>query len=814
MNFIRISVAILITLFIALPVYCGQSTDNIYRQPSQTIVDIVNTPYTPSVHISPDRNWFLLIHYPNLPHISELAERELKLAGYRFKPDVNAPSRGFYSNGFSILNVKNNKTVSVAGLPENPRLGGISWAPDSKHIVFVNVSEGGTELWVLDVAKAEAKKLLSPIVNYSTQIKPKWFDSGKSVICCTVSEGRKKEPEKSSVPKGPVIQESFGKAAPARTYQDLLSNSYDEKLFDYYLTSQLVKVSLDGDIKKLGKPAIIDDVDTSPDGNYILVESIHKPYSYLVPSYRFPRLIEVWDKEGNSVFTLTDRPLQENIPIARGSVTTGPRNASWRNDKPATLYWTEALDGGDAGKEANWRDEIFMLPAPFDGSPKSLIKLKLRSGGVIWGSDDLAIVSEWWWKTRKIKSWRVCPGNISVVPELLLDHSWEDKYNDPGEPETYRNEWGRSVLLVAPDGNSIYMSGKGASPEGNRPFLDCWNLNTKEKKRLFHSKAPYYEEPVTLLDSKGQKMITRRESVEEPPNYFLRELKGNKLSSLTAFPHPSPQLKGIEKEIIQYKRQDGVALSGTLYLPKGYKKEDGPLPMFMTAYPKEFKSAKAAGQLDDSPYRFDRVGWWSPLLWLLDGYAVLDGPAMPIIGEGDNEPNDTFVEQLVMDAEAAVNAVVEKGVVKKDKIIISGHSYGAFMTANLLAHSELFVAGIAKSGAYNRTLTPFGFQSEERTLWEAPEVYFKMSPFMNADKINEPLLLIHGEDDPNPGTFPIQSERLYNAIKGLGGTARYVLLPLEGHGYRARESVLHVLWEMERWLEEYFSEETSLEENE
>jgi dipeptidyl aminopeptidase/acylaminoacyl peptidase len=298
-------------------------------------------------------------------------------------------------------------------------------------------------------------------------------------------------------------------------------------------------------------------------------------------------------------------------------------------------------------------------------------------------------------------------------------------------------------------------------------------------------------------------VLTRRESVQEPPNYFYHNLEKNRTVQLTGFPHPTPQLKGITKELIRYNRDDGLKLTARLYLPDGYTTADGPLPMVMWAYPREYKSADAAGQVTDSPYRFIRTSWSSPVVWLLRGYAVLDYPSMPIIGEGDEEPNDSFIEQLVAGAKAAIDEVVRRGVADPERIAIGGHSYGAFMTANLLAHSDLFRAGIARSGAYNRSLTPFGFQSEDRTFWEAPETYFAMSPFMHADKVDEPILLIHGEADNNSGTYPMQSERFYNALKGHGAICRLVMLPHESHGYRARESALHVLYETDRWLEKY-----------
>ena len=554
----------------------------------------------------------------------------------------------------------------------------------------------------------------------------------------------------------------------------------------------------------VGDPAITWDFDPSPDGRYILVQSLHRPYSYTVPAYRFPLLIEVWNLGGEVVHTVADHPLREEIPIARGSVQTGPRSVMWRADAPATLCWAEALDGGDAGAEATERDRLFLLPAPFDGEPAVWMTFELRYNDINWGHDGLAIATESWGDDRRIRAWKIKPGAPDEEPELLMDYSWQDRYNDPGEPVMVRNEYGRSVLLTADDANTIFLIGDGASPEGDRPFLDTFDTYHGETGRLFHSEAPYYERPVLVMNKEARHVVTRRESVDDVPNYFMRDLADGTLRQLTSFPHPTPQLAGIQKELIRYNREDGLDLTATLYTPAGYDPAvDGALPMLMWAYPREFKSADAAGQVDDSPYRFDWVGWWSPVLWLTQGYAALDGPTMPIIGEGDAEPNDTYVEQLVASAAAAIDEVVRRGVADRHRVAIGGHSYGAFMTANLLAHSDLFAAGLARTGAYNRTLTPFGFQSEGRTLWEAPEVYFEMSPFMHADKIKEPILLVHGEEDSNPGTFPMQSERFYSALKGHGATVRLVMLPCESHSYRARESLLHLLWETQQWLDEY-----------
>ncbi|MHC4946020.1 MAG: alpha/beta hydrolase family protein, partial [Planctomycetota bacterium] len=494
-----------------------------------------------------------------------------------------------------------------------------------------------------------------------------------------------------------------------------------------------------------------------------------------------------------------------------GAVAKGPRSFSWRADVDATLQWVEALDEGDPKKKVEFRDKVLMQTAPFDGEPRPLIFLQLRSGGVTWGDGDLALVRSYWWKTRKARMWRIRPDQPDAEIELIFERSTEDRYSDPGRPVTKRTPRGKRVLLTTGDGNTLFLRGQGASEEGDRPFLDRFDLTTKQTERLFRSEAPYYENTVALLDEEGERILTSRETQTEPANYFIRDLKEDKLEQVTFFEHPYPQMKGVHKELVRYKRDDGVDLTATLYLPADYSEGDPPLPMIMWAYPREFKSAAAAGQVRSSPHQFVRISSLSSLLWLTQGYAVFSGPTMPIIGEGETEPNDTYVPQLVASAKAAIDEAARRGVGDPERMAIGGHSYGAFMTANLLAHSDLFRAGIARSGAYNRTLTPFGFQAEERTFWEAPEIYFEMSPFMHAEKIDEPILLIHGQADSNSGTFPMQSERLYHALKGLGATTRLVMLPHESHGYRARESVMHMLWEMTEWLDRYVKNASATE---
>ena len=775
-----------------------------YQMPPKAIADLIDAPTTPRVSIGPNREWLLVMDWPMLTPISEVAQPELRLAGIRINPRTNGPSRSFYYTRLVLKKLSDGSEREIAGLPDDSRIGGIDWSPDGKKVAFRLTRKDGVELWVADVATARAKRLTEACLNAAYGGAFEWLSDSKTLIVRFVLKNRGEAPPAPDVSTGANIRENVGKKTPARTYQDLLANAHDEAMFEHYMAAQVVKVTLDGTVTPIGPSGLISGFDPSPDGKYILVATIHRPYSYVVPIRRFPKRVEIWDLTGKVVRQVADLPLAEEVPVDFAAVPTGPRSFGWRADAAATLHWVEAQDGGDPKVEVEVRDRMYLLSSPFKGDAVPFVSLGLRYGGVLWGNDRLALVSEWWWKTRQTRTWIANPSAPASQPEVLVDRSWEDRYNDPGDPMLTETPAGTHVLLTPDDGKTLFLSGDGASPDGDRPFLDRLDLPTKETMRLWRSEAPYYEYAVDLLDVDRRIVLTRRESIDEPPNFFIRNLQNKDVKQVTHVPHPTPQLIGVQKELIRYERADGVKLTATLYLPPGYEAEkDGPLPMLMWAYPQEFKSADAAGQVTDSPYRFVRAGWWSPMPWLTMGYAVLDDPTLPIVGEEDEEPNDTFMEQLVSGAKAAVDEVVRRGVADRDRIAVGGHSYGAFMTANLLAHSDLFRAGIARTGAYNRTLTPFGFQSEERTLWQAPDIYFAMSPFMHADKVNEPILLIHGEADNNAGTFPIQSERYYNALKGHGATCRLVMLPHESHSYRARESVMHMLWEMTEWMDKY-----------
>ena len=797
-------IASLSSLFLGfvLLISSAVSAQSSYQTPPAAIADLVNAPSTPAVTFSKDGSFMLLLERTESPSIEDLAQPELRIAGLRINPSTSGPSR---AGGYINLKIKKTATgeeIQVTGLPSPAKMSGFTFSMDERYLAFTQTEAKGISLWIVDLSTYTAKAVTGPILNQVLGNSMAWL-ADNSLLIKAVNPARGKVPSAPVAPAGPTIQETSGKAAPSRTYQDLLANPHDEALFAYFMDSQLMHIKLDGSSTAVGKPAMIKSMLLSPDKNYLLVESIQKPFSYLVPADRFPYTVEIWSSQGAVLKTLAQLPLDEVRPTGFDATVSGIRNVNWRADAPATLYWAEAQDKGDPKIKVAERDIVFTLMAPFTGEKQKLVGTAMRFGGISWSDDNFALLSERWSASRTEKVSVFQPGAPSQAPRTIIERSSDDLYNDPGSPLLMDNAYGRKVLHR--NGELVLMTSEGGSPEGSMPFLSTFNTSTKEQKILWRSQAPYYERVTKVLNKEGSLLITLKESTDMSPNYWLVNTKKRVApKQITAFADPYPTLKGIKKQLITYPRKDGLNLSAVLYTPEGYDpSRDGRLPVLMWAYPREYKSAADAAQVRGSKYTFTRLSWGSPLYWVTRGYAIMDQTEMPIVGEGELEPNDFFIEQLVANAEAAIDKVVDMGIGDRKRIAVGGHSYGAFMTANLLSHTQLFAAGIARSGAYNRTLTPFGFQYEQRSYWEAPEVYFNMSPFSFADQVKTPILLIHGEADNNSGTFPIQSERYYNALKGHGATTRLVLLPHESHGYAAKESILHTLWEMDSWLEKY-----------
>ena len=797
---------LLLFLFFCFSLNIAVAQENLtYQKPSASIMALADYERAPSVNMDSKKEYMLLTYRSTYKTLDDLNQDEMRLGGLRINPVTNIASATNYISNLKIRKITDKVETQVSGLPENPRITFINWSQNEKKIAFTNTISTGVELWVIDVISASAKKLTAANLNANLGSPFNWMKDNETLLVKMIPKNRPASIDsKKDLPKGPTVSSSDGSKSQNRTYPDLLKNKTDETNFENLMTSEIYKVSLSGKLDFFKGSDLYAGESFSPDGNYLMITTIQKPFSYIVPYSRFPLKTVVYDAAGKEVKVVNEVPLNEVIPKGFSSVRKGKRSLGWRTDKPATWAYVTALDEGDQAKKVDFRDEVFSWDAPFTNNPKSLIKTQQRYAGVIWGNENLAVIYDDWYDTRNQKTYLINPSNSSQAPKIISDRNSQDIYSDPGNFETKRNEYNRYVLAV--ENNNAYLIGDGFTKDGQFPFIDEFNLGTLKPKRLYTSTfKDKKEDLLSIEDFKKGDVLVQIQSKTDYPNYYFRNLKSKKLTQITNFKNPFESIKNVYKEVIKYKRKDGIDLSGTLYLPEGYDriKKSEKLPLLIWAYPEEYKDKSSAGQSNKNPNEFTFPSYGSFIYWVTKGYAVLDDASFPIIGEGTTEPNDTFMTQLVDDAAAAIDAVDKLGYINRKKCAIGGHSYGAFMTANLLTHSDLFACGIARSGAYNRTLTPFGFQSEQRNYWDIPTIYNEMSPFMNADKMKTPLLLVHGDADNNPGTFTLQSERYFQALKNLGAPVRLVLLPKEAHSYVAKENILHLLWEQDQFLEKY-----------
>ena len=780
----------------------AQDTEG-YQLPPKAIADLVLAKPIPLVRIDSKAEYLLLLGRNSYPTVEELGQPEMKIAGLRLNPLNFSPSRQSPISSITLQQIRTGAQVTITGLPKNLAVGGISWNPSETKIAFAQTEVNGVDLYVIDIASKKATRINSAPLNQVLGNAFTWVDD-QTILYKVTTHDAAGAPKRPITPKGPTIQQNVGKAAPRPTFQDLIKSPYDESLFSYYAEAQLV-VYKNGVNKKIGEPSLFNSFQLSPDRKYILTRTLAKPFSYAVPAYGFPTTVKVLDLDGRTIKEIAKLPSSESAPAGNDNVQNVARGFDWRDDEPATLVYAMPLDSGFIKKQVEFHDAVYSLAAPFTQEAKELFKTKTRFAGVIWGNNKVALVTEVLRGKQTSKVSRYSPADGST--EVLYERNLTDAYKNPGSPVLTKNTLGREVIQFTDGGTKILMNNPvGSSDQGDLPFIAKFDLATKKNEIIWRAKPGHYEQVEEVIDADKLLVLTRKESQTEVPNYFIKNLLNPAQDkALTQFENPYPNLVGITKEKIKYKRADGVDLTGDLYLPKGYNKEkDGPLPVLIWAYPREFNSAADAAQIRGSKDRFTMLSWASPIYYATQGYAILDNAEMPIVStDASKKPNDNFVDQLRLNASAAIDYLVSLGVGDRKRMAVGGHSYGAFMTANLLAHTDLFKAGIARSGAYNRTLTPFGFQNEDRTYWQAPQLYFDMSPFSFADKIKEPILLVHGEQDDNTGTFPINSERLYAALKGNGGTTRFVYLPYEAHSYRGKENVLHMLWEQFQWLEKY-----------
>jgi len=787
----------IIILFVVLLIVPTLLTADGYKTPSDKIQEIYNIPPLPYMQFIKYMPIALEKEYSRDVTLADLAREELGLAGEKIDPAINGIHDKYPETVIRLVDLENGEKQELA-LPEGIRIRSTSFSPDKKLLAIVSEEEDGIYLGIYDLERNKYRELKELRLNDALDIDLQWFNDSRHLLAKSIPENIGERPIAPLVPERPVIQETYGKTSQTRTYTNLLQNNFDEALFEYFFTSQAVIIDAAKlKYKEIGKPGIYSWLEPSPDNNYILVSQINKPFSRELPWYRFPRQYKVWNKIGKTVRVLEDRPLTDQIPI--GGVYAGKRSFEWQPQMPASLVWVEALDDGDPKTEVDHRDKLMILDDIETGEACEFMRLQQRFRYIQWSEKPgWFIVYEYDRDKLWQRGWLT--DLAGTEPVIIDDRSIQDQYNYPGSLLTRKNEYNQELFFH--QGNHVYyLNNKGASPQGRYPYLAKVNLLTKEKQIIFRSRDSWLETPVCFIDNNFRQLVVSAQNQDNPRNYYVYNTESKEIRWLTDYQNPYPEWANLPKEIIHYERADSVMLSGTLYLPPDW---DGTtlLPLVINAYPEEYTDLSTAGQSSKSADTFTYFSGASIRYFALAGYAVIADASIPIIGDPETV-NETFISQTCLSVEAAIDYLAERGIIDPHKVGITGHSYGAFMVANVLAHSDICLAGIAKSGAYNRTLTPFGFQSERRTFWEAKDFYYQVSPFMNADQINEPLLLIHGEEDDNSGTYPIQSRRLYDAIKGNGGISRLVMLPLEKHGYSARESNLHVIAEMIQWFDRF-----------
>jgi len=786
----------------------NQLPESGWQTPPEEIMKVLHAPQLPWIWTAPTGEHLFLATPAHYPSLAEMGAPMHKLAGMRINPSNNSYHGEHGGKSPYLVRIEDGARTNI-DLPEEAEVLEVAWNVDGRRFALtVNYSDR-IELWTGSV-DGEVKRIGNITINPLMGSAVTWLPDQERLLVRSIPK-RGPAPTPPAIPAGPEVREGAGASARS-TYEarNLLETAYDDELFDYYTACELVIVEPGtGKIKVLGESAPYYMAEFSPDGKYILIERLVGPWSHEVAYWRFASEVEVWNEQGDVVASICSHPLFDAVPVH--GETTGPRELSWRPTAPHTLFWVEALDGGDPMAKVSHRDRLMRLDAPFTGEAVEVFRAehRLQSWMNAWAEEGgMLMLTE----NERMRRWRyVWLLDVDKgTSRLWFDMDESDRYNDPGRPVMRQLPNGRWVMRQ--NKAEVYFRGNGATKQGDRPFLDLRNLETGKTRRLFRCDPDRYESFVAFA-GKGDRFLLRSESALEVPNYYLATL-GKKIKAaegeatrqlkrepVTHFEDPTPELRQIEKRIVRYEREDGVPLSFQLLLPPGYQ-EGTALPTVIYAYPLEYASASTAGQVRGSTRRFMRLYGASHLYFLLQGYAVLDQTAMPMVGDPETTYN-TFVPQLVADAEAAVAKAVEMGVTDPQRIGIIGHSHGGLMVANLLAHTDLFRAGIARSGSYNKTNQPFGFQSERRSLFEARDVYIQVSPTFFADRVNEPVLIIHGNDDSNPGTLTFQSEVFYEAVRGSGGTARLVLLPFEDHGYSAKESIEHVLWEQLRWFDKY-----------
>jgi dipeptidyl aminopeptidase/acylaminoacyl peptidase len=775
-----------------------------YRTPPKVVADILTAPRlrVGRPNVSPDGARLILHDSPSLIPISILALPVEKLAGLEILPALRATRNQLKAAtaGFRIVSTADGSMVR-ARLPEGRSVGAVTWSSKGDRLACTLYAQGGAEVWIVEAASGAARKLEGVALNTVLDPTLEWSLDDRDLFALTVADAGS-APLAGSAAPAPQARESRGRAAPQRTARDVLRTADDQARFAFYAQAQLARIPVDGGAKHpLGAPGPIDSWQLAPDERSAAIARFTLPAPLGFPNYLFPRTLVVENLADGTSVPVADLPLNDRSAIS-SVAELGPRDWQFAPDGRSLWFFSwKDTPGADPLKAIRdttlaqpGTDRLMRLDAPFQGSPVEVATSDMQFRDMAWmaAGKRLWVQEDYAPRRRERRAW-IEVADASRHP--LGERSAENAYDNPGQPVGHGVPHGYA-LWTSGDGNRVYLAGEGFRADGQRPFLDALDLTSGRTRRVFESDAAHLENPSALLDAEAKRFLTLRQSKTEPPNVYVHaagDAAGRKLSD---FADPAPALTASQRIQFTFTRPDSVKLNAEVVLPADWK-PGRRLPTVFWIYPNDFRSAAAASQNRRSPNRFPSQSALNPEVLVTQGYAVLM-PDIAVVGT-----NDRYVEEIQLSAQAALDEAVRRGFCDPERVAVGGHSYGAFSTVNLLAHTSIFKAGWASDGAYNRTLTPFTFQAEERTLWEARDTYLKMSPFLYANEIKAPLLLMHNLDDTNVGTNPIQSERMFDALNGLGKTCALVEYPFEDHGPASRETVLDYWSRVIDWLDRW-----------
>jgi len=823
-------VALGILAILGAPPLSGQSQllhEEGYLRPSSEIADLVTAPRHESAlltNLSPAGDRFLRTESDGLTPLADLALPFHRLGGLALDP-AGSRARSLTTGGsarLTLIDWRAERTIQVE-VPTGATVSGTRWSPDGGAVGFLVNEPGGSFLHVADAADGASRRLTERALLATRVTAFEWSGDGAHVYAVLVPEGRGPEPVRPAVPTTPLVRVAAAEENRLRTYPSLLQDPHDQALLEYHTTGQLARIRVaDGSVQPIGSPAMIESIDVPPSGDHLRVRTTERPFSYIVPVSQFGDLDEIWDLEGTALAELERRAVREGAPLPEADADEEPRRSlGWHPDGGGLVFLQWATQGNDQGNDVDEADAdgveatngprldrvVRWLP-PFDDTAREVLfesQTEIRS--LRFGGD-----ASWLFLAERVRGTeRLYAVHLDDPDTRYTLSEWDpdDFHANPGSLLTTTNALGASVVRTSSDGGSVYLSGTAhfEDPETNAPraFVDRVEIASGERERIWEAAEDLFERLVAVVDDDLNEIILAREGPTTVPDSWLLDRRDGSLVPLTRNADPHPIVTQMRRERITVTRADGIRFKVNVTFPPDYPdyQEGTRLPAMFWFYPREYADQEAYDRSwrTYNPNRFVTAGPRSMDILAAAGYLVVE-PDHPIVGPQERI-NDRFVVDLRQNHLAVIDALDERGWIDRRRLALGGHSYGGFGTINAMVHTPYFRAGIAGAPNTNRLLTPIGFQSERRALWDARETYLEMSPFLYAERLQGALLLYHGADDQNVGTFPDNSWRMIHALNGLGKTAALYVYPHEDHGPAAEETLLDLWARWVAWLDHY-----------